>query len=70
VPLQDAREHIFDLMVTVGPTADGIILSSCRRLLALMRAGKADGVAREMEQHPGGPFRMRRPPRLALHIVR
>lgn len=40
-----------DLMVTVGPAADGIILSSRRRLLDLIRAGDADGAAAEMEQH-------------------
>ena len=55
VPLRDARGHISDLMVTVGPAANGIILSSRRRLLALIRAGEADDVAREMEQHLGGP---------------
>jgi DNA-binding FadR family transcriptional regulator len=55
VRLRDARGHISDLMVPVGPAADGIILSSRRRLLALIRAGEADDVAREMEQHLGGP---------------
>jgi DNA-binding FadR family transcriptional regulator len=55
VPLRDARGHISDLMVTVGPAADGIILSSRRRLLALIRAGEADDVARETEQYLGGP---------------
>ncbi len=42
---------IHDLMLTVGPAADGIILSSRRRLLDLIRAGDADGAAVEMEQH-------------------
>ena len=42
-------------MVAVGPAADGIILSSRRRLLALIRAGEADDVAREIEQHLAGP---------------
>jgi len=60
VPLRDARGHISDLMVTVGPAADGIILSSRRRLLAQMRARDADSVACEMEQHLGGLFWMRR----------
>jgi DNA-binding FadR family transcriptional regulator len=59
VPLQDARGHILDLMVTVGPAADGIILSSRRRLLALMRVRDADAVAREIEQHLGGLLWMR-----------
>lgn len=42
---------IHDLMITVGPAADGIILSSRRRLLDLIRVGDADGAAAEMEQH-------------------
>src|SRR5579859_4871671 len=42
---------VYDLIVTVGPGADGIILSSRRRLLDLIRAGDADGAAAEMEQH-------------------
>ena len=60
VPLRDARGHISDLMVTAGPAADGIILSSGRGLLAQMRARDADSVACEMEQHLGGLFWMRR----------
>lgn len=42
---------VHDLMVTVGPAADGIILASRRRLLDLIRAGDADGAEAEMEQH-------------------
>jgi DNA-binding FadR family transcriptional regulator len=42
---------IHDLMLTVGPAADGLILSSRRRLLDLIRVGDADGAAAEMEQH-------------------
>ena len=49
--LNQAVGAIHDLMVTVGPAADGIILSSRRRLLDLIRAGDADGAAAEMEQH-------------------
>lgn len=66
VPLRDARGHISDLMVSVVPAADGIILSSRRRLLALIRAREADGVAREMEQHVGGLSWMRRLSRTGL----
>ena len=46
--------HLYDLMVTVGPTADDIIANSRRRLLALIRARDADGAGREMEQHLEG----------------
>jgi DNA-binding FadR family transcriptional regulator len=58
--LRDVHGHIHDLMLTVGPAADGIVLGSRRRLLALMRAGDADGAAREMEHHLGGLLFMRR----------
>jgi DNA-binding GntR family transcriptional regulator len=40
-----------DLVVTVGPVADGIILSSHRRLLRELKAWDADGAAREVERH-------------------
>ena len=46
--------YLYDLMVTVGPAADGIIASSRRRLLALIRARDADGAGREMERHVEG----------------
>jgi DNA-binding FadR family transcriptional regulator len=47
----DAVGAVHDLIFAVGPVADGIILSSRRRLLDLIRAGDADGAAAEMEQH-------------------
>jgi hypothetical protein len=40
-----------ELVLTVGPAADGMIASSCRRLLAHLSAGEADGAAPEMEAH-------------------
>ena len=40
-----------DLMLTVGPAADGMIASSRRRLLAHLSARQADGAALEMEAH-------------------
>jgi GntR family transcriptional regulator, transcriptional repressor for pyruvate dehydrogenase complex len=46
--------YLYDLMVTVGPAADGIIASSRRRLLALIGARDADGAGREMERHVEG----------------
>jgi GntR family transcriptional regulator, transcriptional repressor for pyruvate dehydrogenase complex len=60
VRLRDVPGRLYDLMVAVGPAANGIILSSRRRLLALLRAGDADGAAYEMEQHLGGLLWMRR----------
>jgi DNA-binding GntR family transcriptional regulator len=49
--LSSATGHVHDLMITVGPAADGMILSARRRLLALARAGDADGAAEEIERH-------------------
>jgi DNA-binding GntR family transcriptional regulator len=60
VLLRDIPGQLYDLMVTVGPASGGIIASSRRRLLALMRAGDADGAAREMERHLGSLLWMRR----------
>jgi DNA-binding FadR family transcriptional regulator len=52
--LTEAVGAVHHLMVTVGPGADGLILSSRQRLLALIRAGDADGAAAEMERHLRG----------------
>jgi DNA-binding FadR family transcriptional regulator len=49
--LGDVVGAVHDLMIAVGPAADGVILSSRRRLLDLLRAGDADGAAAEMEKH-------------------
>jgi len=46
--------HLYELIVTVGPATDDIIVSSRRRLLALIRARDADGAGREMERHLEG----------------
>jgi DNA-binding FadR family transcriptional regulator len=40
-----------DLMCAVGPAADGMIMSSRRRLVAYLSAGDADNAAREVETH-------------------
>jgi hypothetical protein len=42
---------ICDLMLAVGPVANGMITGSRRRLLARLRAGDATGAALEMEDH-------------------
>jgi DNA-binding FadR family transcriptional regulator len=52
--LTEAVGTVYDLMVAVGPTADGMIKSSRSRLLALIRVGDADGAAAEMERHLRG----------------
>jgi len=52
--LNTAVGALHDLMVTVGPAADGIVLSSRRRLLEAIRAGDADGAAAEVEQNLRG----------------
>jgi DNA-binding FadR family transcriptional regulator len=43
--------RVRDLMITVGPAADGLITNSRRRLLACLHAGDPDGAADEMEDH-------------------
>jgi DNA-binding GntR family transcriptional regulator len=52
--------QLYDLMSAVGPAADGIIAASRRRVMARLRAGDADGAAREMEQHLRGLLWLRR----------
>jgi hypothetical protein len=42
---------IHDLMLAVGPGANGMIAGSRQRLLDRLRAGDADGAALEMENH-------------------
>jgi DNA-binding GntR family transcriptional regulator len=49
--LSSATGRVHDLMITVGPAADGIALNARRRLLVLIRAGDADGAAEEIERH-------------------
>jgi hypothetical protein len=60
VLVRDVPGELHDLMAAVGPAASGIIAASRRRLLALLRAGDADGAAREIEQHLGCLLWMRR----------
>jgi DNA-binding GntR family transcriptional regulator len=49
-----AAGRLHGLVLIVGPAADGIILSSRRRLLRQLRVRDADGAAGEMEQHLKG----------------
>ena len=43
-----------EVMVAVGRVADGMVVSSRRRLLAYLRAGDGEGAALEMERHLRG----------------
>jgi hypothetical protein len=52
--VSSATGRLQDLVTTVGPVADGIILGSRRRLLRELRACDADGAAREVERHLRG----------------
>ena len=52
--VSSAAGRLQDLVLTVGPAADGIILSSRRRLLRDLRVWDADAAAREVERHLGG----------------
>jgi FCD domain-containing protein len=49
--VSSAAGRLHDQAMTVGPAADGIILSSRRRLLRQLTAWDADGAALEMERH-------------------
>jgi len=49
--VSSAAGRLQGLVLTVGPAADGIILSSRRRLLRQLGTWDAEGAAREMEQH-------------------
>jgi GntR family transcriptional repressor for pyruvate dehydrogenase complex len=51
--VSSAAGRLEDLVMAVGPAADGIILSSHHRLLRELRAWDADGAAREVERHLG-----------------
>ncbi len=49
--LRGGPGHVRELMVAVGRAADGMIVSSRRRLLAHLRAGDGEAAALEMEKH-------------------
>ena len=49
-----AAAWLNDAALTVGPAADGMILSSRRRLLRCLRIRDVDGAGREMEHHLRG----------------
>ena len=49
-----ATGWVHDTTLAVGPAADGMILSSRRRLLRFLRIRDADGAGREMEHHLRG----------------
>jgi GntR family transcriptional repressor for pyruvate dehydrogenase complex len=49
-----ATPRVHDLMLTAGPAADGMILSSRRRLLRCLRNRDAAGAGSEMEHHLRG----------------
>ena len=49
--LKGGAAYVRELMLTVGRAADGMIVSSRRRLLAHMRTGDREGAALEIERH-------------------
>ncbi len=49
--LRGGAGYVRELMVAVGRVADGMVISSRRRLLAHLRAGDGEGAALEMERH-------------------
>ena len=49
--LRGAADMVRELLLAVGPGANGMIVGSRRRLLERLRAGDADGAALEIEQN-------------------
>ena len=49
--LKGGAPYVRELMLAVGRAADGMIVSSRRRLLTHMRAGDREGAALEIEEH-------------------
>ena len=58
--------YVRELMLVVGRAADGMTVSSRRRLLAHLRAGDGDAAALEMERHLRGLLYMGRLARAAV----
>jgi DNA-binding FadR family transcriptional regulator len=52
--------HVREVMLAIGRVADGMTVSSRRRLLAHLRAGDGDAAALEMERHLRSLLYMRR----------
>ena len=52
--LTGGAANVREVMLAVGRAADGMIVSSRRRLLAHMRVGDGDGAALEIERHLRG----------------
>jgi GntR family transcriptional repressor for pyruvate dehydrogenase complex len=52
--LRNVPGQLHALMSAAGPAADAVIAASRRRLMARLRAGDADGAAREIEEHVTG----------------
>jgi DNA-binding FadR family transcriptional regulator len=49
--LRGGPGYVRELMMAVGRVADGMVVSSRRRLLAHLHAGDGEGAALEMERH-------------------
>ena len=58
--LTGGAAYVREVMLAVGRAADGMIVSSRRRLLAHLRAGDGDAAALEMERHLRGLLYMGR----------
>jgi GntR family transcriptional regulator, transcriptional repressor for pyruvate dehydrogenase complex len=56
--LAGGAAHASEAMLAVGHAADGMIVSSRRRLLAHIRGGDGEAAASEMEKHLRGLFYM------------
>jgi DNA-binding FadR family transcriptional regulator len=61
--------HIREVMLEIGRAADGMTVSSRRRLLAHLRAGDGDAAALEMERYLRSLLYIRRLARPSSHAI-
>jgi GntR family transcriptional regulator, transcriptional repressor for pyruvate dehydrogenase complex len=67
--LTGCTAHVREVMLAVGRAADGMTVSSRRRLLAHLRAGDGNTAALEMERHLRSLLYMRRLARPGSQVI-
>ena len=68
-PLTGSTAHVREVMLAIGRAADGMTVSSRRRLPAHLRAGDGDAAALEMERHLRSLLYMRRLARPGCQVI-
>jgi DNA-binding FadR family transcriptional regulator len=67
--LTGGTAHVREVMLAIGRAADGMTVSSRRRLLAHLRAGDGDAAALKMERHLRSLLYMRRLARPGNQVI-